>query len=119
MTDTFIYIIRHSPHGSSKGGEGLDAALMGASFDLEVAVVFMHDGVFQLLRDNNSTDRDLKSANKMIPALPDFGIEKLYVDKVSMVARGVKVSDLMIEAEIIDAADIAAMINRQTRVFVF
>ena len=65
-----LYVFSTGPYSTAHGQEGLDAMLMGASFELEVAGLFLHDGVFQLklgqaLYDSSSKTLDNSSTKAL------------------------------------------------------
>jgi len=52
-----LYVITAAPYSNAKGQEAIDAILVGASFDLPVSVLFIHDGVFQIKSRQNASDQ--------------------------------------------------------------
>ena len=117
MSNKFAYIITSAPYSSSNGTEAIDAILMGANFDCDVSVIFIGDGVFQLKKGQQQGE--LKDTSKTLLALEDFGVDKVYVDQLSLQARGLQNSDLFIEVDQLDSNQIASIIAKQQRVFTF
>ena len=120
MTQRLLYIISHAPYSNSAGQEALEAIIIGASFEQDVSVLFLHDGVFQLKTSqyrNNHTD--LKEYTKSYRALADYGVKKFYCLESSLTARGLAVDQLIVEAKIIDESAVAKLIGEQIRVFTF
>jgi len=115
----FLYVFTRAPYSDATGQEALDAVLMGAAFEREVSVLFMHDGVFQLKAQQNLNNSELKQYTKTFAALEDFDVENIYVADSSMLARGLDPSDLFIDTEVLDRDQIAALIRHQHRVFTF
>ncbi|GAA6140084.1 sulfurtransferase complex subunit TusC [Arenicella sp. 4NH20-0111] len=114
-----LYVFERGPYSSLAGLEALDAAFIGASFEQCVSVLFMADGVFQLKSGQSVGGTSLKQHSKMFKALADFDVENVYVHDLSMVARGLTPSSLMIEAQELDSPAIASLINQQDKVFTF
>jgi len=129
-----LYVFTRAPYSSSAGQEALDAALIGAAFELDVTILFLHDGVFQLMQGQGSgregSSRQgsgsqdsgmttLKQFTKAFSALGDFGIEKVYVHDMSLHARGLDSQDLMTEVELLDNKGVQLLLNSQFRVFTF
>ncbi len=91
----FMYVNRHAPYGTVYALEGLEVVLIGAAFDQDVSMAFIDDGVFQLVKDQDTKDSDMKNFSPAYKALGDYDVNKLYVEKESLDARGLEESDLM------------------------
>lgn len=116
---TFLYVFSYAPYSHAAGQEGLDAALLAASFDCAVSVLFLHDGVFQLLAGQSTRGTPLKQYTKAFGALNDFEIEQVYVHDLSLQARGIEPAQLIAEVEVLSTEQISSLINAQQRVFTF
>jgi len=114
-----LYVITRGAYSNSNGQEALDAMLVGASFDLEVSVLFIHDGVFQLKRNQDVGLSRFKEFTKAYKALEDFGIENIYIDQLSMSARGLTETELMCDVMQIDSQAIRDLIADNAKVFTF
>ncbi len=75
--------------------EALEALLAATAFEQELSVAFMDDGVYQLKRGQNPAVLGFRPFTKTFAALNDFGIDHLYVEKESMVNRGLAEADLL------------------------
>ena len=120
----YLYVITKAPYSNAAGIEALDAILIGASFELDVSVLFLHDGVFQLKANqdtgvNDSSLPKLKQFTKTFKALEDFGVNELYVQDQSLTARGLSESDLIAQAKLVDSQSIKELIAEQDQVFTF
>lgn len=91
----FLYVNRKAPYGTIYALESLEVVLIGAAFDQDVALVFMDDGVFQIKKDQNTEASGMKNFSPTYNALGDYDINKIYVEKESLDARGLTVDDLM------------------------
>jgi tRNA 2-thiouridine synthesizing protein C len=103
MAKSVLFVFRHSPYGSALAREGLDALLAAAVYEQDVAVLFVNDGVFQLL-DQQQVASDSKNHAKMLSALPIYGVDKLYVDEASLGARGLQTRPLLLDAQKLNQA---------------
>jgi len=112
-------VITQSPYSSSVGQEALDAILIGAAFDQEVSVLLVHDGVFQCKRNQQASQAKLKDYTKTFGALSDYGVDKVYVLRSSLFARGLDRDDLIIDTVQLDEQGVSNLIQQQFRVFVF
>jgi tRNA 2-thiouridine synthesizing protein C len=91
----FMYINRRAPHGTIYAWESLEVVLIGAAFDQDVSLAFMDDGVYQLLKGQDTADIETKNFSATYSALGDYDVTKLYVEKESLEERGLTLDDLM------------------------
>lgn len=119
-TAKLLYVITQGPYSSANGQEALDAILIGASFEQDVSVLFMHDGVFQLKSSQNKGAKSaLKEFTKTYKALKDFELENIFVHDLSMLARGLTEEDMMIATQTLSSPQVSDLFSQQTRVFTF
>ncbi len=76
-------------------------------------MVFMDDGVYQLKKNQDTTGIGMKNFSKTFGALEDYGVEKIYVEKESLDARGLTADDLVIPVEVLAAVDLSEIMARQ------
>lgn len=91
----FMYVNRRAPHGTIYAWESLEVVLIGAAFDQDVSLAFMDDGVYQLLKGQDTSDIKTKNFSPTYSALGDYDVTKLYVEKESLEERGLTLDDLM------------------------
>ncbi len=91
----FLYVNRKAPHGSIFALESLEVVLIGAAFDQEVALAFIDDGVYQLMRNQDTSGIGTKNFSATYKALGDYDISKIYVEKESLDLRGLSKDNLM------------------------
>jgi tRNA 2-thiouridine synthesizing protein C len=115
----FMLVNRKAPHGTIFGLEALEVALVAGAFDQDVSLVFADDGVYQLVKGQDTEGIGLKNFAKAFRALEDYDIRKLFVEQESMLARGLNVDDLMVPAEMIDAKRIGELMEQQDVVLSF
>lgn len=94
-TKKFLYLNRRAPYGTIYALEGLEVVLIGAAFEQQVSMAFVDDGVFQLAKGQDTKQSDMKNFSPTFRALGDYDVNKLYVEKESLEARGLTVDDLM------------------------
>ena len=93
-TKTFVYINRKSPYGSVYALESLEVVLIAAAFEQDVKLIFMDDGVFQLIKNQDPADIGMKNFSKTYAALGDYDVNQIYVDEESLKERGLTLEDL-------------------------
>ncbi|WP_455375900.1 sulfurtransferase complex subunit TusC [Kaarinaea lacus] len=91
----FMYINRKAPYGTIYALESLEVVLIGAAFDQDVSLAFFDDGVYQLAKGQNTEGLGMKNFSPTYNALGDYDVNKIYVEKESLDARGLTIDDLM------------------------
>jgi len=90
-----MYVNRRAPYGTVYALESLEVVLIGAAFEQDVCVAFIDDGVFQLTQGQDTAGSGMKNFSPTYRALGDYEVTRLYVEKESLEARGLALSDLM------------------------
>ena len=107
----FLYINRRAPHGSIYAHEALEVVLIGAAFDQDVSLAFIDDGVYQLKKNQDTSDINTKNFSKTYGALEMYDVEKLYVEKESLDQRGLSEDDLMVDVKILTSDEMKKIIT--------
>ena len=115
----FALINRRAPHGTIYALEALEVVLIAATFDQDVSLVFLDDGVYALAKGQKTTGIEMKNFSPTFRALEDYDINKLYVERESLQKRGIDVDDLLIPVEVLDAKQIGALMAQQDVVLSF
>ena len=92
----FLFVNRSAPYGSVNALESLEVVLITAALEQMTSLVFMDDGVYQLL--NNQMPKESigqKNYSKAFKALADYDVNKVYVEKESLEQRGLSSGDLL------------------------
>lgn len=129
----FMYMNRKAPYGTIYAWESLEVVLIAAAFDQDISLVFADDGVYQLMKDQNTEEIGMKNFSKTYSALGDYDIKKIYIEQESLEERGLSLEDLQdlkYEDEdddwaekdsiiLISRAELAKVIDEQDVVFSF
>ena len=107
----FLYINRRAPPGSIYAHEALEVVLIGAAFDQDVSLAFIDDGVYQLKKNQDTSDINTKNFSKTYGALEMYDVEKLYVEKESLEQRGLSEDDLMVDVKILTSDEMKKIIT--------
>jgi tRNA 2-thiouridine synthesizing protein C len=91
----FMYLNRRAPYGTIYAWESLEVVLIGAAFDQEVSLMFVDDGVYQLVKGSNTSESDMKNFMPTYRTLGDYGVRHMFVDQASLEARGLTTDDLI------------------------
>ena len=110
MAKSLLLICRQSPWAGPSAREALYIALAGGAFELPLALLFLDDGVFQLVADQNPSALEQKDLQANLRALPLFGVDQLYICQRSLAERGLSADSLVLPAQPLDEAGLRAQI---------
>jgi len=91
----FMFVNRKAPYGTIYALEALEVVLISAAFEQDVSLAFLDDGVYQLVKGQNTSGIGMKNFSPTYRALGGYDIKKLYVEQESLDERGLKPEDLM------------------------
>ena len=91
----YLFILQHSPYASSMARESLDMALATAAFDHHVQLLFVGDGVYQLLSNQHSDVKQLKNIEKTLKVLSLYEIEDVFADSQAVLERKLQTERLL------------------------
>ena len=97
-------VVRHSPYGSSLARAALDAALTAAAFEQAVELLFIGDGVLQLLPGQNSRAIGVKNIGRLLSSLPMYDIETVYADASALARYQLADNELVVPVTALDPA---------------
>ena len=103
---TLTFISRHAPYGNNKAKLVMDAALAAAVFEQQVNFLFMDDGVFQLVQNQNAELISSKTIGRALETLELYGIEQVLVDAASLQERHIALDDLSIPVKVLKAKEL-------------
>ena len=109
----FMYVNRRAPYGTIYALEILESVLIAAAFEQDTSVAFLDDGVFQIKKGHDPKGLGMKNFSPTYRALAGYDIEKLYVEKESMEARGLKADDFVVKVQIMPAAELSKLMAAQ------
>ncbi|MEW6133348.1 MAG: sulfurtransferase complex subunit TusC [Pseudomonadota bacterium] len=115
----FMFVNRKAPYGTIYALEGLEVVLISAAFDQDVSLAFLDDGVFQLVKGQKTEGIEMKNFSPTYRALEGYDIEKLYVERESLEARGLTEDDLLVDVQVMSAAEMGDMMAQQDVVISF
>lgn len=115
----FMFVNRKAPYGTIYALESLEVVLIAATFDQDVSLAFVDDGVYELVRGQDTKAIGIKNHSKTYRALEGYDVEKLYVERESMQARGLTEADLLVDVQVLPAAEMAALMAGQDVVLSF
>jgi len=119
MGNTVAVLMRKAPYGSVYTAEGFRSVMGIGVFELDINVVFVDDGVYALVKNQNPEELDMKPLGNGFPMLPDFGVTKFYVHDESLRERGLTTEDLVMDVETVDGAEVAQLLQASEIVLPF
>ena len=118
-TKKFMFVNRKAPYGTIYALESLEVVLITATFDQDVSLVFLDDGVYELLKGQNTKAIGIKNFSPTYRALDGYDVEKLYVERESLEARGLSEDQLLVDVEVLSSAEMGALMAAQDVVLSF
>lgn len=115
----FMFVNRKAPYGSIYALESLEVVLITAAFDQDVSLAFLDDGVFQLVKGQDTKAAGMKNFSPTYRALEGYDIEKLYVERESLEARGLAEENLLVDVQVLSQAEMANLMAEQDVVLSF
>ena len=99
-----LYLIRRRP--GITADETTDMMLVSGVFEQPTSVLFMDDGVYQLL--------GLEGRKSSLKALPTYEVSDLYAAESSLSSRGIAVEGIgqPLPVEVLDQAAVRDLMNR-------
>ncbi len=105
-----LLVLRHSPYGSSLARASVDLALAMGAFEQEFDLLFLGEGVLQLLDHQDAGAIGLKNIGKALSSLPLYEVESVYVDATALSRLGIDRNRLVIAAEMLEDEDIPPLL---------
>ena len=129
----FMYLNRKAPYGTIYAWESLEVVLIGAAFAQDVRLMFVDDGVYQLVKGQDTSGIGMKNFSPTYRTLGDYEVKSVFVDRDSLEARGLTQDDLVAIAwedweteeeienivEVVDAARCTELMEESDVVFSF
>jgi tRNA 2-thiouridine synthesizing protein C len=109
----FMFVNRKAPYGTIYALEGLEVVLISAAFDQDVSLAFLDDGVYQLVKGQQTKGLEVKNFSPTYRALEGYDVEKLYVERESLQARGLREDQLLVPVQVVSAQEMAQLMEQQ------
>ena len=118
-TKKFMFVNRKAPYGTIYALESLEVVLITATFDQDVSLVFLDDGVYELVKGQNTKALGIKNFSPTYRALDGYDVEKLYVERESLEARGLSEDQLLVDVEVLSSVQMGELMQQQDVVLSF
>ncbi len=114
-----VVILRKAPYGSVYTAEAFRTIMGIAVFEMDICVVFVDDGVYSLIKDQNPEKLDMKPLGDGFPMLKEFNVNRFVVHDESLSERGLTADDLVLEVEMANSSQISEIIKDYGRILPF
>ncbi len=115
----FMFVYRSAPYGTIYALESLEVVLISAAFDQDVSLAFVEDGVWQLRKGQQTKGIETKNFSPTYRALEGYDVEKLYVERESLEARGLSEDDLIVDVTVLSSGELGRLMDEQDVVLSF
>jgi tRNA 2-thiouridine synthesizing protein C len=115
----FMYVNRRAPHGTIYALESLEVVLIGAAFEQDVSLAFIDDGVYQLVKGQDTKALGVKNFSTTFRALEDYDVNKLYATREAIEARGLKAEDFIVPVQVVSERELSDIMESQDVILSF
>lgn len=112
-----LFLNCRAAHGTSYAKDVLDAALVGGTLEQSISLAFMNDGVFQLKKSQQPVMLQLPPFFMTYGALSIYDIHAIYVERESLLLRGLSEEDLLHPVTVLDSAAFGRCLEHHAFVF--
>lgn len=117
--DKVVVLLRKAPYGRVYTAEAFRTIMGVAVFEMDICVVFMDDGVFALMKNQDPERLDMKPLGDGFPMLKDFNVNRFVVHDQSLTDRGLNPDDLVLDVEIANGEQIARIFEEYGKILPF
>ena len=112
-------ILRQAPYGHTLAQEALDALLALSVYGQAPTVIFMGDGVFQLVAKQESQGIGQKSVEKKLAAFELYDIESVFICADSLAQRQLSQEDLAVAGTVVAQGALIDLLHQQDALLSF
>lgn len=109
---SLLVVVRHSPYGSSLARTSLEVALSSATFDQDVGLLFIGDGVFHLQPEQDSSGIGMRNIARLIASFPLYDLDSLFADRSALIEYGLDQQELPQNLQQMNDDAMADLLNR-------
>lgn len=113
------FVFSSAPHATSQGREGIDAVLATSALCDDISVLFIGDGVAQLIKGQNTKHIGTKDYAPMLKLFDLYDIENVYVCQQSLQNMGLINAERYIDAQLCSQSEITEIIRTSQKVVHF
>jgi len=114
-----LVLLTQPPLSGTAAKEGLDAALVSATFEQKTALAFIGEGVLQLVKNQQPDQLQLKGIQAMLKALPFYDLHAVYTDALALQQFGLNSDELLLKNQPATAEQLQQLIANSSNTLVF
>ncbi len=114
-----LFVFRRPPYGTSLARAALDAALATATFEQPLKLLFLGDGVLQLLPGQDSAPVGARNIGKLLGSLPLYDIEQIYVERKAAEEYALDLNDSPVPAIALESEGIRQLMIKSDHILGF
>ena len=111
-----LCMLSRPPYHSSHDLELVEAAMVGAVFDMKVSVLFRGEGVWALLDGQDADALGVRTFSKVLSALPTYEVDDIYVCSDSLAVRNIDVAELVLPVQMLTPTQQGELMQSQDAV---
>lgn len=96
-----LFVFQHPPYGSSLSHEGIDALLASAAFEQPCKALFIGDGIYNLMKQQQASGLAKRNLAQNLKALAMYEIEDVYASDEDVMQRQLSTEDFCIPVKLI------------------
>lgn len=101
-----LVMFTQPPLAAATNKEALDVALVSATFDQTTALVFVGEGVLQLVKDQQPDELGLKGIQAMLKALPLYDLDQVFVQQEALDRFGLTAENLLLPVAVLNSSNL-------------
>lgn len=112
-------MIGKAPYGTVYAAEAIRTIMGLAAFEVNVEILFIHDGVFVALKDQKPKNVEMKSLGDILPNLKEMDIKNFYVYEESLTERNITMDQLVMDVKLCNADNIEQLLDQYDHIIPF
>ncbi|MFC0322724.1 sulfurtransferase complex subunit TusC [Gallibacterium melopsittaci] len=115
------FVFTQGPYGSSTVREGIDTLLAMSAYcdEQDIAVFFLHDGVLNLLPEQQAEVILQKETSSMFKLLNLYEIEQCFVSQEDLVRYQLNQQSLLLPVEVVTKSELIKFLQQAEKVLTF
>ncbi len=119
MTYDLLVIFTQPPLSGLAPREGLDTALVSATFEQKTALLFTGEGLLQLVTGQEPGLLELKGTQAMLKALPLYDLDAIFIEAKALEALKLNPEQLLLPTQALNSDAMQALVATSKNTLVF
>ncbi|HHJ40525.1 MAG: hypothetical protein AXA67_10380 [Methylothermaceae bacteria B42] len=111
----YLLVLRSMPFDGLHVQEALEQLMTLAAFEQPSSVLFVEDGVWALKQAQQPGQLGYKNLSGLIQSLALYDIGPLWVEKESLLERGLNEKDLIVSVQTIERSHVPSLMDKHDR----